>query len=206
MTDAAKATVWQAVFKPFGEVQAITGAASLDARFPGQWFQIESGLAYNWHRHYDATTGRYTQADPLGFVDGPSVYGYAGQSPLENSDKDGRRFGPNTGVPQEITDKCVSSCLGEAGLLSSAAAVSTVAATPIPKSILPGNQWNRRWPGQSHYTNAVSSLRYVLPGSSMWGTLGRANICAAPALVLAATLDSLGCIRQYQDRAVGKQR
>jgi RHS repeat-associated protein len=80
MTNAAKAAVWQALWKPFGEVQAITGTASLDARFPGQWFQIESGLAYNWHRYYDATTGRYTQADPLGFVDGPGVFGYAGSA------------------------------------------------------------------------------------------------------------------------------
>jgi RHS repeat-associated protein len=37
-----------------------------DLRFPGQWFQLETGLAYNWHRHYDATTGRYLQPDPLG--------------------------------------------------------------------------------------------------------------------------------------------
>ena len=34
----------------------------LDASFPGQWFQLEAGLAYNWHRHYDATLGQYTQA------------------------------------------------------------------------------------------------------------------------------------------------
>ena len=33
-------------------------------------------------RDYDPTTGRYLQADPLGLVDGPSVYGYARQSPV----------------------------------------------------------------------------------------------------------------------------
>ena len=32
-------------------------------------------------RDYDPTTGRYTQADPLGLVDGASVYGYALQNP-----------------------------------------------------------------------------------------------------------------------------
>ncbi|MEQ1713050.1 MAG: RHS repeat-associated core domain-containing protein, partial [Hyphomicrobium sp.] len=42
---------------------------TLNARFPGQWFQVESGLHYNWHRHYDPTIGRYTQPDPLVFVD-----------------------------------------------------------------------------------------------------------------------------------------
>jgi hypothetical protein len=39
------------------------------------------GLHQNWMRDYDPTTGRYLQADPLGLVDGASVYGYAGQNP-----------------------------------------------------------------------------------------------------------------------------
>jgi len=62
-------------------VQTITGTVTLNERLPGQWFQSETGLHYNWHRHYDPTLGRYTQPDPLGFVDGPSVYGYAKLSP-----------------------------------------------------------------------------------------------------------------------------
>ena len=62
-------------------MHAITGTASLNARLPGQWYQLEAGLHYNWHRHYDPTLGRYTQPDPLGFVDGPSVYGYARANP-----------------------------------------------------------------------------------------------------------------------------
>jgi uncharacterized protein RhaS with RHS repeats len=40
-------------------------------------------------RDYDPTTGRYLQADPLGLVDGASVYGYVGQSPLRNIDPKG---------------------------------------------------------------------------------------------------------------------
>ena len=35
-------------------------------------------------RDYDPTTGRYIQGDPLGLVDGASVYGYALQSPGMN--------------------------------------------------------------------------------------------------------------------------
>jgi RHS repeat-associated protein len=46
-----------------------------------KWYQAESGLHQNWMRDYDPTTGRYIQADPLGLVDGPSVYNYALQSP-----------------------------------------------------------------------------------------------------------------------------
>ena len=51
--------VWQASYLPFGEVHSINGPAALDYRFPGHWFQLETGLHYNWHRHYDPTTGRY---------------------------------------------------------------------------------------------------------------------------------------------------
>ncbi len=90
MTTSTKASVWDAVWLPWGGIHAITGSASLDARFPGQWFQLETGLHYNWHRSYDPTIGRYTQPDPLGFVDGPSVYGYAGGSPGMAVDPDGR--------------------------------------------------------------------------------------------------------------------
>jgi RHS repeat-associated protein len=68
MTDGAKAVVWDAVYEPFGQAVSITGPATLNLRFPGQYFLIESGLAYNWHRHYDASLGRYTQPDPVSRV------------------------------------------------------------------------------------------------------------------------------------------
>jgi len=79
-TDATGAKVWEASYLPFGEVLATTGTP-IPLRFPGQWFQAESGLHQNWMRDYDPTTGRYMQADPLGLVDGASVYGYARQNP-----------------------------------------------------------------------------------------------------------------------------
>jgi hypothetical protein len=47
-------------------------------------------LHYNWYRHYDPTIGRFTQPDPLGFVDGPSVYAYGRSSPARFTDFDGR--------------------------------------------------------------------------------------------------------------------
>ena len=39
---------------------------------------------------YDPVTGRYTQPDPLRFVDGPSVYAYAKNSPYMYTDRDGQ--------------------------------------------------------------------------------------------------------------------
>jgi len=79
-TNAAGVKVWTATYHPFGGVHTSTGDLPT-ARFPGQWFQSESGLHQNWMRDYDPTTGRYLQADPLGLVDGASVYGYVTQNP-----------------------------------------------------------------------------------------------------------------------------
>jgi RHS repeat-associated protein len=90
--------VWQATWKPWGEPQAISGTKALNLRFPGQYFQIETGYHHNWHRHYDPTTGRYTQPDPLGFVDGPSVYAYATNSPFMRTDREGLEMYPNNFV------------------------------------------------------------------------------------------------------------
>jgi RHS repeat-associated protein len=89
LTDAAKAAVWSASYEPFGKVRTLTGPATQNLGLPGQWFQLEHGLAYNWHRHYDPTTGRYTTPDPLGFVDGPSVFAYVGSAPHVAVDPDG---------------------------------------------------------------------------------------------------------------------
>ena len=94
MTDGTEAVVWDAVYNPFGDVNAITGSASNNLRFPGQYFLIESGLHYNWYRHYDPTLGRYTQTDPLGFVDGPAIYPYARSAPGMYADPDGQFLAP----------------------------------------------------------------------------------------------------------------
>lgn len=52
-------------------------------------------------RDYDPTTGRYIQGDPLGLVDGPSVYGYALQNPERYIDPRGEQSlrGPMTTAP-----------------------------------------------------------------------------------------------------------
>jgi RHS repeat-associated protein len=87
-TNATGVKTWTATYQPFGGVHTTTGAPPTN-RFPGQWFQSESGLHQNWMRDYDPTTGRYLQPDPLGLIDGASVYGYAAQSPMMLTDPTG---------------------------------------------------------------------------------------------------------------------
>ena len=82
--------VWSANYLPFGGV-AVSSGTPIDLRFPGQWFQTETGLYQNWMRDYDPTTGRYMEADPLGLVDGASVYGYARQNPGRYMDPRGEQ-------------------------------------------------------------------------------------------------------------------
>lgn len=67
----------------------VSSGASLNLRFPGQWFQAETELHQNWMHDYNPTLGRYLQADPLGLVDGPSVYGNALQNPQRYVDPNG---------------------------------------------------------------------------------------------------------------------
>ncbi|MGW1681200.1 RHS repeat-associated core domain-containing protein [Saccharopolyspora sp. NPDC002376] len=45
-------------------------------RFPGQYADPETGFNYNFHRHYDAVTSRYTSNDPLGLGAGPQPYSF----------------------------------------------------------------------------------------------------------------------------------
>ncbi|MFE1174374.1 DUF6531 domain-containing protein [Streptomyces sp. NPDC058773] len=45
-------------------------------RFPGQYFDPETELHYNFFRHYDPDTARYTTPDPLGLAPAPNPIAY----------------------------------------------------------------------------------------------------------------------------------
>ena len=71
-------------------------------------------MHYNWHRHYDPSLGRYTQHDTLGFVDGPSVYGYVRNNPYRYVDPDSRAAqvcAANPGACTTVIKKTVEACL-----------------------------------------------------------------------------------------------
>ena len=82
MTDGSGQVAWDALFTPFGEEDSIAGSAANDNRFPGQRFDAETSLHYNYFRDYDPTIGRYVQSDPIGLAGGLNTYAYVGGNPL----------------------------------------------------------------------------------------------------------------------------
>jgi RHS repeat-associated protein len=71
---------------PFGEGipdenPATLGAFRFDLRFPGQFYDLETNLNYNYFRDYDPALGRYVESDPIGLDGGLNTYRYAGSAP-----------------------------------------------------------------------------------------------------------------------------
>jgi RHS repeat-associated protein len=65
MTDKSGQIVWEGEFLPFGEPLSITGTITNNLRFPGQYYDEETGLHYNYFRNYKPEVGRYIEADPI---------------------------------------------------------------------------------------------------------------------------------------------
>lgn len=89
------AILWRWESDPFGQATAIGDADgdgqsfSYNLRFPGQYFDAETGLSHNYARDFDSETGRYVQSDPVGLRGGINTYGYANANPIMRFDSTG---------------------------------------------------------------------------------------------------------------------
>ncbi|MEQ8290387.1 MAG: RHS repeat-associated core domain-containing protein [Gammaproteobacteria bacterium] len=62
---------------------------SYSKKLPGQYYDQETGLHYNYFRYYDSSIGRYITSDPIGLEAGTNTYIYALNNPLYWIDKYG---------------------------------------------------------------------------------------------------------------------
>ncbi|HFH3201732.1 TPA: RHS repeat domain-containing protein, partial [Pseudomonas aeruginosa] len=101
-TDASGQIAWQWQSDAFGRGEALSqGSTQVNLRFPGQYYDAESGLHYNYFRDYDPETGRYVESDPIGLEGGINTYGYVNANPINQTDWRGT-------VPDQI---CLAACI-----------------------------------------------------------------------------------------------
>ncbi|MGI9302296.1 MAG: RHS repeat-associated core domain-containing protein [Gammaproteobacteria bacterium] len=112
ITGHLRQVVWQADQTPFGQTTVTTNTLGNNLRFPGQYFDSETGLHYNYFRDYNPATGRYIQSDPIGLAGGLNTYAYASANPLAYYDPYGLF---EWSLPQVVVD--FSAGLGDVLLL-----------------------------------------------------------------------------------------
>src|SRR5690606_16431796 len=85
--DAQRNIVWAADYSAYGKLERLIVAQDENPlRFPGQYFDAESGLHYNHFRYYDAEAGRYINQDPIGLSGGLNRYAYVRANPVQSHD------------------------------------------------------------------------------------------------------------------------
>ncbi|WPN57971.1 RHS repeat-associated core domain-containing protein [Pseudomonas sp. P9_31] len=127
VTNAVQEIVWEWKSDAFG-LEKTSGYLTLNLRFPGQYYDAETGLHYNYFRNYDPEIGRYLESDPTGLKGGMNTYGYVNGNPLkfvdpfglesvfewsskaENIAKRSELPGEYNG-PQDAYRHCVASCM-----------------------------------------------------------------------------------------------
>ena len=94
ITDQTDKVVWKWIHDPYGngDPKQPTGSFVYNLRFPGQYYDSETGLSYNMARYYDQKVGRYIQSDPIGLRGGINPYNYVRSNPVSLIDPSGHSW------------------------------------------------------------------------------------------------------------------
>lgn len=109
---------WDYFGSVFGTNMPNPQTLTVNLRFPGQYFDTETGLHYNYKRDYEPATGRYIESDPVGLRGGPSTYIYVIGNPLRFQDPNGlqptiRCNGKGENGDYEVVNPYKNQCYGE---------------------------------------------------------------------------------------------
>ncbi|NOY15603.1 MAG: hypothetical protein GXP23_01485 [Gammaproteobacteria bacterium] len=114
LTNEAGTVVWTAQYDPFGKATVNEdpdndgNTVTLNARLPGQYYDKETGLHYNYLRYYDPNIGRYLTSDPIGLEGGLNLYLYAYANPVSWMDPSGLLgIADLPSIPQPIVNAAV---------------------------------------------------------------------------------------------------
>ncbi|MEK8015524.1 MAG: RHS repeat-associated core domain-containing protein, partial [Candidatus Parabeggiatoa sp.] len=94
LIDSQGNVLWAAVYEAFGKAKVDVALVSNHLRFPGQYFDEETSLHYNFFRDYDPKLGRYIKSDPIGLGGGINTYVYASNNPVFFIDFLGLAYSP----------------------------------------------------------------------------------------------------------------
>ncbi|MCX5698884.1 MAG: RHS repeat-associated core domain-containing protein, partial [Candidatus Omnitrophica bacterium] len=86
LTNSTGAVVQKYAFDAFGNLTLQTGSTTNNYRFQTKELHPTSGLVYFGARWYNPTIGRWMSPDPLGIIDGPNVYCYLSNNPINDID------------------------------------------------------------------------------------------------------------------------
>ena len=76
-------------YDEYGQGRAQDGVTGYPFRYTGQRLDPYTGTYHYKAREYSPQLGRFLQADPARFVDGPNVYAYVGNNPWNATDPTG---------------------------------------------------------------------------------------------------------------------
>ena len=89
ITNKSGTVRWQAQYSGFGKATETPAGVKNPIRFPGQYFDPETGLHQNFMRDYDPAIAAYLGQDPYGILTGANRYAYAYGDPIHLSDPTG---------------------------------------------------------------------------------------------------------------------